>query len=212
MNILSRSYIFYHGQNSFYYLFFFFFFPQPFPPWWTLSQATTARGSIWGYFSACHRATPWQAPLSSAIRCFYNESLFTGLSMRYLCYPILRLRASNWNFPSRESFDSSRWVSLSIPISGCAHTRARTRGIILVRQVYRRDTKRSSDLHAARFSTDKISPLAKFIREHDPCTIRVQAFSSGRKKSQRFFLSGISMESKKGKAPLFLGFILHFSF
>lgn len=116
VNILNRSYIFYHAQNSFYYIFFLslFLFSTAFPSTMNLARHP-AGGSIWGYFSAFHRATPWQAPLSSAIRCFYNESLFTGLSMRYLCYPILRLRASNWNFPSRESsrFDSSRWVSLS---------------------------------------------------------------------------------------------------
>lgn len=167
MNILSRSYIFYHAQNSFYYIFFLslFLFSTAFPSTMNLARHP-AGGSIWGYFSAFHRATPWQAPLSSAIRCFYNESLFTGLSMRYLCYPILRLRASNWNFPSRESsrFDSSRWVSLS---QRSTHT-----WIVLVRQV-NRDTKRP--MHpdrAARFSTDKISPLAKFIRgEHHPCTI-----------------------------------------
>lgn len=72
----------------------FFFFSTAFPSMMNLARHP-ARGSIWGYFSAFHRATPWQAPLSSAIRYFYNESLFTGLSMRYLCYPILRLRASN---------------------------------------------------------------------------------------------------------------------
>lgn len=43
---------------------------------------------------------------SLAIRRFYNESLFTGLSMRYLCWPILRRRASNWNFPKRDSAPS----------------------------------------------------------------------------------------------------------
>lgn len=43
---------------------------------------------------------------SPAIRHFYNESLFTGLSMWYLCWPILRRRASNWNFPKRDSAPS----------------------------------------------------------------------------------------------------------
>lgn len=61
----------------------------------------------------------------------------------------------------------------SIPLAESASRNdLRTRGIILVRQV-NRDTKRP--MHpdrAARFSTDKISPLAKFIRgEHHPCTI-----------------------------------------
>lgn len=43
---------------------------------------------------------------SFAIRRFYNESLFTGLSIQYLCCPILRRRASNWNFPKRDSAPS----------------------------------------------------------------------------------------------------------
>ena len=96
VNILNRSYVFYHAKiRSITFPFFFPFHRLSLP---TMRPARhPARGSIWGYFSTFHRAssTPWQAPLSSPIRCFYNESLFTGLSMRYLCYPILRLRASN---------------------------------------------------------------------------------------------------------------------
>lgn len=73
----------------------------------------------WGYTarrSSITKSNPWCFPpyfpkassgtLSFAIRRFYNESLFTGLSMRYLCWPILRRRASNWNFPKRDSAPS----------------------------------------------------------------------------------------------------------
>lgn len=119
-----------------------------------------ARGSIWGYFSTFHRAssTPWQAPLSSPIRCFYNESLFTGLSMRYLCYPILRLRASNWNFPS------FRFLSLSQPRSQRSGPSTHTWNRFSTSVSATRNDPCTIPIVQPRFSTDKISPLAKFIR------------------------------------------------
>lgn len=213
MNILSRSYIFYHGQNSFYYLFFFFSFHSL-----SLHGELLARqqqpGVLFGVtFQPAIEQPRGRHPSPRPLDVFTMNPYLPGCQCDiYVTRYCVSERVIEIFLAERASIPlaESAWAYRSA--AAHTHARARMRGIILVRQVYRRDTKRSSDLHAARFSTDKISPLAKFIREHDPCTIRVQAFSSGRKKSQRFFLSGISMESKKGKAPLFLGFILHFSF